>query len=554
MAEAAEDRGGGVLLAVADGGSAHFSIPGRTCLLDLVKPDRHVRGLAGTLLADCYLVNDTAEAADAQTKHPHAQFVTRDGVVVGATFVRTPARHEARVEKLLRESASLERELGDVRRRLRANRHELVQVTGRLDLVRRRLEQVDEGITSAAEEAAEIKAEVASLAKEKELVGERLRTLLSTASNARSELVDEPEAGEAPAMPPRPEPPIHLRVEVESLRRERARLEAAVVRTRREVETLQADDPIALRGTLAELEAERAAREERLGTAEGELTADAEAHRVAVEAVREVRERDAEVNRGWREQAAEVDRIRESHEGEERVRLDLERRIVEVERLLRDGHGTDPEEAVRATRSARRCSDRPWRPRRARARPPRGRCCVLAEQPFHLDDAPLEVEAPALLVLVRFADPFDSAACSRQPRFPRRRARHLADGFHRDAVRLGVRGQLALGGSQPLFARRPLGLELGQRAAQRDGVVACRVSTSRRMRTTAASNRARSRRSDSTSTRRWIGGSGRGGRPAPRRPPARRPVRNARWTRWRAAFAAARRRVPSPSRATRSRP
>jgi chromosome segregation protein len=349
VAEAAEDRGGGVLLAVADGGSAHFSIPGRTCLLDLVKPDRRVRGLAGTLLADCYLVNDTVEAADAQTKHPHAQFVTRDGVVVGATFVRTPARHEARVEKLLRESASLERELGDVRRRLRETRHELVQVTGRLDLVRRRLEQVDEGITSAAEEAAEIKAEVASLAKEKELVGERLRTLLSTASNARSALVDEPEAeAPAPAMPPRPEPPIHLRVEVESLRRERARLEAAVVRMRREVETLQADDPIALRGTLAELEAERAAREERLGTAEGELTADAEAHRVAVEAVREVRERDAEVNRGWREQAAEVDRIRESHEDEERVRLDLERRIVEVERLLREGHGTDPEEAVGA--------------------------------------------------------------------------------------------------------------------------------------------------------------------------------------------------------------
>jgi chromosome segregation protein len=347
VAEAAEDRGGGVLLAVADGGSAHFSIPGRTCLLDLVKPDRRVRGLAGTLLADCYLVSDTAEAADAQTKHPHAQFVTRDGVVVGATFVRTPARHEARVGKLLRESASLERELGDVRRRLRESRHELVQVTGRLDLVRRRLEQLDEGITSAAEEAAEIKAEVASLAKEKELVGERLRTLLSTASNARSELVDEPEAGESPAMPPRPEPPIHLRVEVESLRRERARLEAAVVRMRREVETLRADDPIALRGTLAELEAERAAREDRLGTAEGELTADAEAHRVAVEAVREVRERDAEVNRGWREQAAEVDRIRESHEDEERVRLDLERRIVEGERLLRDGHGTDPEEAVR---------------------------------------------------------------------------------------------------------------------------------------------------------------------------------------------------------------
>jgi chromosome segregation protein len=346
VAEAAEDRGGGVLLAVADGESARFSVPGRACLLDLVKPDRRVRGLAGTLLADCYLVDDTAEAADAQARHPHAQFVTREGVVVGATFVRTPARHEARVDKLLRESAGLERELGDVRRRLRESRQELVQVTGRLDLVRRGLQQVDDGITAAAEEAAEIKAEIASLAKEKELIGERLRSLLSTASRARAELLEEPETAEAPAMPPRPEPPIHLRVEVESLRRERSRLEAAVARMRREVEELQADDPIALRGTLSELETERAARETRLDAAETEATATAETHRLAVEAARETRERDADVNRAWREQAAAVDRIRESHEDEERVRLDLERRVVEAERLLREGHGKDPEAAV----------------------------------------------------------------------------------------------------------------------------------------------------------------------------------------------------------------
>jgi chromosome segregation protein len=348
VAEAAEDRGGGVILAVADGSSAHFSIPGRTCLLDVVKPDRRVRGLAGSLLADSYLVGDTSEAAAAQGRHPHAQFVTRDGVVVGATFVRTPARHEARVQKLRRESAAIEHDLGDVRRRLRESRQELVQVTGQLDLVRRRLQELDDGITSAAEEAAEVKAEIASLAKEKELVGERLRLLLGTASRARAELVDEPESTEATVMPDRPEPPIHLRVEVESIRRERARLEGTVARMRREVEELQADDPIALRGMLGELEAERAAREARLDTAESELTTSAERHRGAVDAVREARERDAEVNRGWREQAAEVDRIRESHEDEGRARLDLERRIVEAERLLRDGHGADPGQAVEA--------------------------------------------------------------------------------------------------------------------------------------------------------------------------------------------------------------
>ena len=348
VAEAAEDRGGGVLLAVAGGASPHFSIPGQQCLLDMVKPDRRVRGLAGTLLADSYLVADVGEAAKAQARHPHAQFATRDGVVVGATFVRTPARHEARVQKLRRESAGIERELGDVRRRLREGHHELVQVNGRLDLVRRRLEQLDAGITAAAEEAADVKASIASLAKEKELVGERLRSLLGTASAARAELDVDPDTAEAPALPPRPEPPIHLRVEAESLRRERLRLDAAVARMRREVEALQSEDPVALRGTLAALEAERAAREERLGVAEGELAEGEERHRAAVEAARQARERDAEANRSWREQAAAVDRIRASHEDEERARLDLERRVGEGERLLRDGHGVDPEEAVRS--------------------------------------------------------------------------------------------------------------------------------------------------------------------------------------------------------------
>jgi chromosome segregation protein len=137
-------------------------------------------------------------------------------------------------------------------------------------------------------------------------------------------------------------------VEAESLRRERLRLEAAVARMRREVEALENQDPVALRGTLAGLEAERAAREDRLGGAEGELAEWDDRHRAAVEAARQARERDAEANRSWREQAAEVDRIRGSHEDEERARLDLERRVGEAERLLRDGHGVDPEVAVRS--------------------------------------------------------------------------------------------------------------------------------------------------------------------------------------------------------------
>ena len=350
VAEAREDKGSGVLLAASEGTTAHFSIPELTCLLDLVKPDRRVRGLAGTLLADCYLVGDGAEASRLRERHPHAQFVTREGLVVGAMFVRTYARHEARVERLLRESASMERELGDIRRRLREARADMAQTAGRLDLVRRELEELDRRITVAAEEAATVKTEIASLTREKQLESDRLRSILGSASAARAELEVEPEQetmGAAP-LPPRPEPPVHQRVEVEALRRERTRLEGSVVRMRREVEALQAEDPIALRTTLGDAEQRRALQEVELAATEERLSAAITARDEAVGVARSARERQAENNRAWREQAAEVDRIRETYEDEERARLDLERRIGEGERLLREGHDADPEAAVGA--------------------------------------------------------------------------------------------------------------------------------------------------------------------------------------------------------------
>jgi chromosome segregation protein len=347
LAEASQDAGVGVLLAVANGEPARFSLPGERCLLDEVSPDPRVRGLAGSLLADAYLASDGAEAASKHRRHPHAHFVTTDGIVVGPSFVRTPARHDLRVEKLRRESASLERELGDARRRLREGRQELVQVTGRLGMIRRELEDIDKRITATAEEMAGVRAEVTSLNREQDLFSDRLRAVLGTATAARAELYEEPEgAPEILELPPRPEPPMHLRVEVESLRRERLRLDAGVARMRREVEALRAEDPIALRRNLSEAEALRSECEEALGAAEAEVSSAAESHRISGESARAARERDAEANRSWREQVADVERIREQHEEEDRARLELERRVAEAETLLRDGHGADPAEAV----------------------------------------------------------------------------------------------------------------------------------------------------------------------------------------------------------------
>jgi hypothetical protein len=353
---------GGVLLAVADGGSAHFSIRGRTCLLDLVKPDRRVRGLAGTLLADCYLVEDMADAAEAQAKHPHAQFVTRDGVVVGATFVRTPARHEARVEKLLRQSASLERELGDVRRRLREHRQDLVQVNGRLDMARRRLQRARDGITAAAEEAAGVGPR-SRPRQEKELVGERLRTLLSTASLTAPAVASRKAPRRRPAATTRAAHPPAGRDGIAAPRA--SRLEERC-RLRRE-SSAAGGGPAGAAGragnTRGRAHVARAAGHRRLGAAEW-----AERHHAAVNAARESRDRHAETNRAWREQAAEAERIACHTRTRERGRLELERRIVEPERLLRESRKTEPEEAVRALEDIPSVAAASRRPGRAPAR------------------------------------------------------------------------------------------------------------------------------------------------------------------------------------------
>ncbi|HEY1331663.1 MAG TPA: AAA family ATPase [Actinomycetota bacterium] len=347
VADAADEPGAGVLLAVADGGPARFSLPGERSFLDAVTVDRRVIALAGSLLAQVYLAEDLDQAAAKHREHPHAQFVTREGVVVGPAFVRTQARHDRRLEGVRREIASLERELAGVRRGLREARQRLVECGARSEQVRVELEGTDRLITAAAEELAKVRAETASMQRERELQSERLHETLGTVNAARLRLpADAADDAAAPELPPRPEPPIHLRVEVESLRRERSRLEAAASRMRTEIQELSAEDPVALRTTLAEAEAERIAAEAGLSSDEARLASAEEAHRAAADAARGARDRDAEANRAWREQAAEVDRLRLDHEEEDRARLDLERRVLEAERLLREGHGVDPGGAV----------------------------------------------------------------------------------------------------------------------------------------------------------------------------------------------------------------
>jgi chromosome segregation protein len=178
-------------------------------------------------------------------------------------------------------------------------------------------------------------------------VADRIATVEAAGTATRLSLSHLPaDVSEVPALPPMPEPPGHLRVEVEALRRDRARLEVGVTRGRTELETLAAEGPVALREALLAAEVARAAAEEDLRNADGNLSGALAAHRATSEVARRVQTRHDEANRAWREQSAAAERIRVEHEDEDRARLDLERRVGDAERRLRDGHGVEPAAAV----------------------------------------------------------------------------------------------------------------------------------------------------------------------------------------------------------------
>jgi chromosome segregation protein len=347
-ADARVESVGGVSL-VVEGGSDHClpSIYGERSLHRSVKPDPRVRRLAGQLLGEVYVVNNLAEAVAKHRVHPYATFVTLDGAVAGTTFVRMPAGRDARLEQVRRDSASIERELSGLRRGQRESRRRLAEIEARAEVVQGEIEESDRKITSAAEELARMEAERTSLGREEQLIAERIVVVESAVGAAREGLGEQGhDLLEPPALPAMPEPPIHLRVEVEALRRERSRLEAGVDRARRELEKVASEDPIKLRETLQSSESERLTAEEALRNAEGNLAGALAAYRAATDASRELQDRHALANRGWREGAATSERIRQEHQDEDRARHDLERRIAEAERLLSEGHGADPGDAI----------------------------------------------------------------------------------------------------------------------------------------------------------------------------------------------------------------
>jgi chromosome segregation protein len=343
---------GGATLAVADEDRGRgFVIPGERTLLSVVHPDPKAGPAVAAALRHVYLVGDGDEALRKHRQHPGASFVTPDGVLVGPAMVRTAPAPTDEELAVRREEVVVERDLARSSRELAGKRHALAKLHAERASVEEALRRADALITAAADRMARLDAELAVLRRERQVLNQRLAGLEEHVGSATAALGDQPEidgAEEVAELPPAPERPIALRVEVEGLRRDRRRLEALVAAHRSEVGKLREEDPAVLRDEADGATAARGQAEQALHQAEARAAETLRHREEAAAAVTEVRTAETEANRSWREAAALLQRLRDDYEDQEQARRDVVRRITEAERVLRDGHGKEPGEAVAA--------------------------------------------------------------------------------------------------------------------------------------------------------------------------------------------------------------
>jgi len=340
-------EGEGAVFAIAGGGPVRQELAGERSLLSAVDAEPIARGIVSTLLRDVYLVDSIDDAADRHGEHPTCSFVTPDGVLVGPAVIHTARRADGRSREIRAELRVLEHDLAATVAAIKPRRVRLDEIVGETAFLGEQIDAADAEITRAAERLARSEAEVAALERERDLLTQRVAAVDEQAELARRRLAEmEPEAAAMPELPPTPQPPIQARVAVETLRRDRTVLDGRAAELRIEREGLATHDPVALRSAVGVAERARAAAEvalaeteERARRYEGERDEAAAAERAAAD-------EESAVNRAWRQASSELDDLRERYEDDDRLRGDIERRIREAERLLVEGHGCDPEEAL----------------------------------------------------------------------------------------------------------------------------------------------------------------------------------------------------------------
>jgi chromosome segregation protein len=345
---AAAPDGDGAILAIAAGGPVPQGLSGERPLLSAVEADPAARGIVSTVLRDVYHASSIAEAAEKQAAHPRASFVTPDGTLVGPAVIHTPREPDARAREIRAELQVLAHDLAGTRGRLKPQRQRLDETAEEIDFLNQQIEAADADITVAAERLGTLERDLATVAKEEELLDERLGAVRDAEAAARARLAQlgAVATDEIPELPPLPQPPIQARVAVETLRRDRASLDARLARLRTERDEASAQDPQQLRAESAEAESARAAAERAAARAEERATEATDERDAAAAAERAAAAREAEINKAWRDASTELDRLREAYEEDDRLRGDIERRVRDAERLLREGHGLEPEAAL----------------------------------------------------------------------------------------------------------------------------------------------------------------------------------------------------------------
>jgi chromosome segregation protein len=346
LADAPE--GDGAILAIAAGGPVPLGLKDERKLLSVVEADPAARGIASTVLRDVYLADSVEAASEKQRAHPAGSFVTPEGVLVGPAVIHTAKEADARAREIRAELQVVAHDLSATLQALKPKRERLGEIAGEIDFLREQIEGADAEITATAERLGLLERDLSGMRKEEELLQQRLAALDETSAAARDRLtaLGPLSAEPMPDVPPTPQPPIQHRVTVETLRRDRGSLDGKLHSLRAERDVLAAHDPVQLRAEVEAAERARADAESAVARADEAAAAAAEARDLAAAAERAVAEREAAVNKAWRDASTELDRLRERYDEEDRTRGDIERRIREAERLLREGHQADPDELV----------------------------------------------------------------------------------------------------------------------------------------------------------------------------------------------------------------
>ena len=340
-------HGDGAILAIARGGPVALGLRGERALLSVVHAEPAARGIVSTVLRDVYLASDVDDAAAKQIAHPTASFVTAEGVLVGPAVIHTAKQADERAREIRAELQVLEHDLAATRNALKPKRARLEEIAGEVAFLAEQIEAADVEITASAERLSVLASELAGVRKEGEILGQRLGAIDEAMAAWRDRLTQaEPAPDELPEFPAVPQPPVTARVEVETLRRDRSSLDARISELRTERGALASQDPVQLRAALELAEAGRGAAEEALQRIEAAAAAASDARDAAAAAERVSADAEAAVNRAWREASTELDRLRETYEDDDRLRGDVDRRIAEAERLLREGYDRAPADAV----------------------------------------------------------------------------------------------------------------------------------------------------------------------------------------------------------------